>query len=167
MARDYSRWLARFDPVGLNRHGITPKDLESIEKYIRILQSDLPRNVWDEALDVGGEYGTSIIIHEAIQIRGLTRLGIRPLRYGRRALSQILAQHLDVHVSAVYEEHLYLQDVLLRKYGERFEIATLVKANRGDETDLNYLRESDVGIFLIQENQVENARQFLMRLKGN
>ena len=166
MTRHYPRLLARFDPVGLGRYGITAKDLEAVEKYIRILQSDLPSNVWDEAIAIRGEYGTSIIIHEVVQIRGLIRLGIRPLRFNRRSLSQILARHLDVHVTAVYEEHLYLQDVLVRRYDQRFEVATLVAANRGDDTDLSYLLESHIGVFLLEKERVDQARQLLAQLKG-
>jgi hypothetical protein len=166
MTTNYARLLKRFDPVGINRYGITAQDLEMVEKYLAILQGDLPSNVWDEAVHFGDEYGASIIIHEVVQIRGLVRQGIRPLRYGRRALSQILAQHLEVHVAALYEEHLYLQDVLLRKYGQRFEVATLLKANRDDETDLDYLLESAIGVFLLETEREAEARRWLERLKG-
>ncbi len=166
MPRNYAKLLARFDAIGLNRYGITAKDLDAVERYIRTLQSILPTNVWDAAVRIGGEYGTSIIIHEVVQIRGLTRAGIQPLRYSRLALATILSEHLDVHAEAVYEEHLYLQDVLLRKYGARFEVATLVRANRADDKDLNVFRDSDIGVFLFEEERVEEARRALARLKG-
>lgn len=166
MTRHFAQLLARFDPVGLDRYGITARDLETIEKYIHILQSGLPRNVWDEALAIGGEYGTSILIHEIVQIRGLIRSGVRPLRFGRRALSALLGEHLEVHVAAVHEEHLYLQDFLVRKYGQRFEIATLIRANRADERDLEYYRDGDIGVYLLEEERVQEARAFLARLKG-
>ncbi len=49
MSSDYRRIIKGFDPIGLDRYGITVRDLETIEKYIHILQTGLPRNVWDEA----------------------------------------------------------------------------------------------------------------------
>ncbi len=54
MPRDYTKLLARFDAVGLNRYGITTKDLAVVERYIRTLQSILPTNVWDAAVRIGG-----------------------------------------------------------------------------------------------------------------
>ncbi len=165
MFRNYSRLLARFDPIGLDRYGITAKDLETIERYVRILQEGIPQTAWDEAVNYEGEYGTSILIHEIVQIRGLMRAGVHPLRYGQQALSHILEQYLDAHNAALYEEHLYLQEIIMRKYGERFEVATLIKANRSDERDLQSFLESDIGIFLFEEERVDKARQLLARLK--
>ncbi|MBI4674455.1 MAG: hypothetical protein HY741_22655 [Chloroflexi bacterium] len=166
MADKYTELLERFDPIAIARYQITAKDLESIEQYIEILQSDFAQNVWQEAVQVGGEYGTSIIIHEVTQIRALKQVGIDPLRYGLKDLQRILDQHRDAHVSALYEEHLYLQEVLTRKFGQRFQVATLVRANQLDDTDLNRFLESAIGIFLFEEDRVEQARQALERLKG-
>jgi hypothetical protein len=68
-------------------------------------------------------------------------------------------------VAAVYEEHLYLQDVLLRRHGRHFEVATLIKANRADDMDLTYLLESNVGVFLLEQDRAEEARTVLEQLK--
>jgi hypothetical protein len=77
----------------------------------------------------------------------------------------VLADHLSAHVVAIYEEHLYLQDVLLRQYGRHFEVATLLKANRADDTDLNYLLESGIGVCLLEQDRVEEARAYLKQLR--
>jgi len=50
-------------------------------------------------------------------------------------------------------------------YGQKFEVATLVKAN-STERDLQEFLESDIGVFLLEEERVEAARQVLDRLKG-
>lgn len=161
----YQQLLTRFDPVGLDRYGITADDLQRIERYIRILQSGLNETVWDEAVQIGGPYGTSILIHEIVEIHALQQAGIDPYRYTQEELARVLADHLPAHVTAVYEEHLYLQDVLLRHYGRRFEVATLIKANRADDTDLNYFLESDIGVFLLEQDRVEEAKTYLERLR--
>jgi len=68
------------------------------------------------------------------------------------------------HVQATWDEHVYLQGVLARRFGVRFEVATLVKANRYDDTDLEMLLESDVGEFRLEsEGRVAEARAFLVR----
>lgn len=166
MADKYTELLKRFDPIAIARYQITAKDLETIDKYIQILQPRISVSAWDEAITIGGEYGTSIIIHEVTQIRALEQAGIQPLKYGIAALQNLLAENIDAHVTALYEEHLYLQEVLARKFGQRFEVATLVRANQHGDLDFNRFLESDIGIFLFQEERVEEARLALERLKG-
>lgn len=161
----YQQLLTHFDSAGLDRYGITANGLQRVAKYVYILQSGLSETVWDEAVQIGGFYGTSILIHEVVEIRALQQAGIDPYRYTQKELACVLADHLQAHVVAIYEEHLYLQDVLLRQYGRRFEVATLVKANRADDTDLNYFLESDIGIFLLEQDRVEEAKTYLEWLR--
>ncbi len=165
MAENYVRLLEQFDPIGFARHNITARDLEMVHRYLTILQPNLPQNSWDEAVSITGEYGTSILIHEVTQIRGLIRLGIQPLRYQRTPLQNVLREHIDLHVQGIYAEHLYLQEVIARKYGQRFEVATLAKANLTNDADLNYFLESEIGVFLLEEERVEEAHAILLRLK--
>lgn len=162
---EYVALLNRFDPIGLQRYRITAADLKNIESYIRILQSGLPETVWDEAIQLGGAYGTSLLVHEIVEIRALQTAGIDPYQYPQAELARVLAKHLTAHVTAIYEEHLYLQDVLLRHYGCYFEVATLVNANRADDVDLTYFLESDIGVFMLEENRVTEARMHLTRLR--
>ncbi len=166
MADKYAELLKRFDPIAIAQYQITAKDLETIDRYIEILQADFSPSVWQDAIRIGGEYGTSIIIHEVMQIRALKQAGIAPLHYGVKALQDILDKQPDAHVRALYEEHLYLQEILARRFGQHFQVATLVRANQLDDTDLNRFLESDVGIFLFEEDRVAEARQALELLKG-
>lgn len=92
--------------------------------------------------------------------------GINPLRHSARELRQILVEHVDLHIMAVYEEHLYLQEVLSRRFGQLFQVATLLKANRADDRDLQLFLESDLGVFLLEEKRVAQAKKWLARLKG-
>lgn len=161
----YESLLNCFDSIGLHRYRISSTDLHDIERYICILQSGLPETVWDEAIQMGGAYGTSLLVHEIVEIRALREAGINPYDYTQAELARVLAKHLPAHVIAIYEEHLYLQDVLLRQYGCYFEAATLVKANRADEVDLTYFLESDIGIFLLEEDRVAEAKMYLARLR--
>jgi hypothetical protein len=70
------------------------------------------------------------------------------------------------HVLGVYEEHRYLQEVINRLFGLSFEVATLIRANRTNDTDLQMFLESDVGIYLLEEARLDEARGVIARLKG-
>ncbi len=50
MADKYAELLERFDPIAIARYQITAKDLETIERYINILQSAFPTTAWEEAV---------------------------------------------------------------------------------------------------------------------
>jgi hypothetical protein len=167
LAQRHRHLIARLEPVGLNRYWITEKDIQTIERYLSIIQQDLKgESTWEDIIRYGGAYSTSILIHEIVEIRALEARGLNPLKQRTRALRALLGQHVEAHVIALYEEHLYLQEVIVRFYNQRFEVATLVKANRNDETDLQLFLESEVGIYLLEEDRVEEARHILAKLKG-
>jgi len=166
VAKRHRDLLAQLEPVGLNRYQITESDVQTVEKYLSIIQRGLGESTWQELVDFGGPYGTSILIHEIVEIRLLKARGVHPLRQSTRALRRLLAQHVEAHIIAIYEEHLYLQEVLNRLFGVTFEVATLIKANRGDDVDLQLFLESDVGVYIMEEHRVDEARQALARLKG-
>lgn len=168
MAKRHQDLMARLDPVGMNRYRITEKDVEAVEKYLGLIQKRLKTlSTWQELVRYGGPYGTSILIHEIVEIRTLQTEGFEPLQVRTQAtLRALLAQNIQAHVIALYEEHRYLQEVISRLYGQTFEVATLVKANRNDDRDLQEFLESDVGIFLLEEERVEEARLIIARLKG-
>lgn len=167
MAKRHRDLLARLEPIGLNRYQITEADVQTVEKYLSIIQKNLKtQSTWQELVRHVGPYGTSILIHEIVEIRYLQARGFEPLRLGKSALRKLLAENIDAHILGVYEETLYLQEVIGRLFGQKFEVATLLKANRHDERDLQLFLESDVGIYLLEENRVEAARQALARLKG-
>jgi hypothetical protein len=52
----------------------------------------------------------SILIHEIVEIRLLKAKGLEPLRQQTEALQRLLAQNIEAHIIATYEEHLYLQE---------------------------------------------------------
>lgn len=167
MAKRHYDLLVRLEPVGLNRYQITEKDLQTIEKYLSIIQRGLKGgSTWQELVQYGGPYATSIIIHEIVEIRLLHAKGLDPLRQRTQPLRDLVVRNIETHIIATYEEHLYLQEVISRFFGQKFEVATLVKANRGDDSDLQLFLESDVGIYILEENRVEEAAQVLARLKG-
>jgi hypothetical protein len=65
---------------------------------------------------------------------------------------------------ALYEEHRYLQEVINRLYGQTFEVATLVGANC-IHGDLERFLESDIGVFILEDDLINEAGRILARLK--
>lgn len=140
MAKRHRDLLVRLEPVGLNRYRITKADIQTVEKYLSIIQKGVKGgSTWPEAVQYGGPYGTSIIIHEVIEIRWLRSRGFEPLRLRTQALRNLVVENIEAHVVATYEEHLYLQEVISQLFSQKFEVATLIRANRGDEADLQLL----------------------------
>jgi hypothetical protein len=169
VAKKHREILARLDSVGLRRYQITEKEVRIVEKYLSIIQEDLKGiSAWDDLIGYGGSYGTSILIHEVVELRELEARGLdlRLRGQSQQALRDFLAENIEAHVMALYEEHSYLQEVISRLYGQLFEVATLVKANSNDEQDLQLFLESKVGVYIMEEERVETARQALARLKG-
>lgn len=167
MAKRHRQLLARLDPVGLNRYQITERDIQKVEKYLRIAQSILKEaSTWHNLQTYSGAFATGIMIHEVVELRILEARGLNPLKQRRRMLQRLVAENIDAHVYALYEESLYYQEVIMRKFGQHFEVATLIKANSNDDRDLQLFLESDVGVFLLEEERVEQARQIMARLKG-
>jgi hypothetical protein len=168
LAKRHREILARLDQVGLNRYRITEKDVEKVERYICIIQEDFLKlgveTTWQNIAHFAGPYGTAILIHEVVEIRALEARRLRPLRRKMSSLRQLLAQHIDVHVMALYEEHRYLQEVINRLYGQTFEVATLVGANC-IHGDLERFLESDIGVFILEDDLINEAGRILARLK--
>lgn len=169
MAERHREILARLDPVAVTRYQITEKDLRTIERYLQIIQRTLKGiSTWQEILDFDSPYATSIVVHEIVEIRLLEAKDIQPLKLDTKALQQVNVANIDAHIQAIYEEHHYLQDYINRQYQQFFQVATLIKANRDDEAeiDLQLFLESDVGVFILEDDKVEAARKILAELKG-
>ncbi|MFN8494742.1 MAG: hypothetical protein U0350_44480 [Caldilineaceae bacterium] len=166
MAKSYRDLLHRLDAIGLSRYQITNQDVQTVEQYLALIQAGLiGETTWQEMMRYAGPYGTSILIHEIVEIRTLEAKGLKPLRQKTRQLRKLLAEHVEAHVLALYEEHRYLQEVINRLYGVMLEVATLVKANRNDEVDLQLFLDSNIGVFRLEEERVAEARAILSRLK--
>ncbi len=167
MAKRHRDIMTRLEPVGLNQYQITEADVRTVEKYLSIIQKDVKGgDTWQEVVQYGGPYGTSIMIHEIVEIRLLKAKGLEPLRQRTKALRNMVTENIETHIIATYEEHLYLQEVINRFFNQKFEVATLVRANRGDEVDLELFLDSDVGIYILEEERIKEADQVLARLKG-
>lgn len=166
MAKKHRALLARLDPVGLNRYNIAERDVRTVEKYLSIIQANLKGGAtWQDILHYGSYYGTSLLIHEITEVRILEKRGVDPLNRSTEELQALLRTHIDAHVIALNEEHLYLQEVINRLYHFHFEVATLMKVN-ATEWDLEELLESDIGIFVLEDERVDEAQRVLDRLKG-
>ena len=50
-------------------------------------------------------------------------------------------------------------------YGQTLEVATLVGANCV-HSDLEYFLESDIGVFILEDERINEADRILARLKG-
>lgn len=169
MAKRHQEILTTLDPIGLNRYQITENDVAKVEQYIGIIQADFLRQdvetTWQNIIRFAGPYGTAILIHEVVEIRELEARGLRPLRRKMSSLRQLLTHHVDAHVMGLYEEHRYLQEVINRLYGQTFEVATLVGANC-IPSDLERFLESDIGLFILEDDRINEASHILARLKG-
>lgn len=168
MARRHREVLAKLDPLAVARYQITEKDIRTIERYLEIIQADLEgASVWQEIRDFPGAYATSLVIHEIVEIRLLQVEGIDPLKLDTDALQQTLAGHIDAHIQAIYDEHSYLQEYIARQYKQFFQVGTLLKANRADalETDFQLLLDSDIGVVIVENDKLEDARRIIDELK--
>lgn len=171
MARRHQAILAKLDPVAVARYQITENDLQTVERYLKIIQATLERagvSLWQQIRTFPGVYATSLVVHELVEIRLLQAKGIDPLNLDTFTLRQTLAANVDAHIQAIYDEHLYLQDYINRSYKQFFQIGTLLKVNREDalETDLEFLLESDIGVVIVEDNRLAEAEQILAELKG-
>ena len=167
MARRHRRILAKLDPIAVRRYGITEKELVTIERYLKLIQRDYGAPLtWQEIIDTSGPYATSIIVHELIETRLLVSRNIDILKLSTDELQEALAENIDAHITAVYEEHQFLQEYLMRVHNHHFEIATILAANRHDQDDLELFLESDIGIFNLENERIDEARQLLRELRG-
>jgi hypothetical protein len=199
VAQRHREVLAKLDPVAVARYQLTEKDIRTIERYLKIIQATLERegvSLWQQIMAFPSAYATSLAVHEIVEIRLLQAKGIDPFKLDTFALRRVLATHIEAHIQATYDEHLFLQDYinrhyylfnlilinrfrcftgdsfiktsLKRYYQQLFQIGTLLKVNRDDdfETDLQLLLESDIGVVIVEDNRLEAAKQLMTELKG-
>jgi hypothetical protein len=171
LAKRHREILTRLDPVAVTRYQITEQDLLTIERYLKIIQADLELegvSLWQEIIDFPDAYATSLVIHEIVEIRLLQAKGIDPLKLDTDTLQQTLAKNVDAHIQAIYNEHSYLQEYIARRYKQPLQIGTLLKVNRTDvdEFDFQLLLESDIGVVIVEDEKLEDARQIIAELKG-
>ena len=169
MAKRHRQVLAKLDPLAVARYQITEKDIRTIERYLKIIQAKLLGvSLWQEIIDFPSAYATSLVVHEIVEIRILQARGIEPLKLDTATLQHTLANNIDAHIQAILEEHLYLQDYIARHYKQFFQIGTLLKVNRTDvdEVDFQLFLQSNIGVVIVEEDKLEEARQIMAELKG-
>jgi hypothetical protein len=171
LAKQHREVLAKLDPVAVARYQITEKDIRTIERYLKIIQADWERegvSLWQEIIDFPSGYATSLVVHELVEIRLLQAQGVNPLKLSTGTLQQTLARHLEAHIQATYEEHVCLQEYIVRHHQQLFQVGTLLKVNRDDEeeVDLQLLLSSEVGIVIIEDDKLAAARQIMTELRG-
>jgi hypothetical protein len=70
LAKRHHDILGRLDSIGLNRYHIFVEDIRTVEAYLKIIQAGLSgETTWQEMIRYGGPYGTSILIHEIVEMR--------------------------------------------------------------------------------------------------
>jgi hypothetical protein len=168
LAKQHHDVMAKLDPLAIARYQITEKDIRTIERYLRIIQADLYGEAltWQDILDFDGPYATSIVIHEIVEIRHSEAAGVQPLKLKPNALRTALVAHQLAHMVALYEEHIFLQEYIQRQFQQSFQIATLITANR-DQDDLELFLDSELGVYILEEERVEAAQAILDQMKGN
>lgn len=167
MAKHHQEILAKLDPIVVSRYQISERDIQTIEQYLRIIQRyTVGGSTWQDILVYPRAYATSIVIHEITEIRRLEELGIQPLNLRTRVLQATLAANEATHVAATYEEHLYLQEIITRQFQQYFQVATLILANRGNRIDLEMFLESDIGVYILEEDRLKEATELISKLKG-
>jgi hypothetical protein len=146
---------------------ITEKDIRTIERYLKTFQRFvIGGSTWDDIRTFASPYATSIVIHELIEIRLLEAEGIRTLKLSTEELQETLSKNIEAHNTATYEEHLYLREYIQRQYQVYFEVATLIRANRGDDRDRQLFLESEVGVYILEEERVPEAEAIMVQVKG-
>jgi len=169
LAKKHREVLTKLDPLAVARYQITEKDIRTIERYLKIIQAYLAgASLWQEIRDYPSAYATSLVIHELVEIRLLIAKGIDPLKLGSKTLQQTLARNVDAHVQAIYDEHAYLQKYIAGHYKKFYQIGTLLKVNRIDalETDFQLLLQSDIGVVIVEDDKLEDARRIIAEMKG-
>jgi hypothetical protein len=91
VARRHQAILAKLDPVALVRYQITENDIQTVERYLKIIQATLERagvSLWQQIGTFPGVYATSLVVHELVEIRLLQAKGIDPLNLDTFTLRQ-------------------------------------------------------------------------------
>lgn len=156
--------LADFDPQVVAEHHITERTLERVIRYVRLLQGEDAPTLQDIA--AGGYYGTSALLHEAVELDILLRRDPGLLRKESSTVRYFFRLNLDAHVEAMVIEYDYLQRTIRRVFDEEVAWGALVVANASQE-DFELLVESGVSkpLFRPRPEEIEQASRLLERLR--
>jgi len=157
--------LTDFDPDIIAAYHITERDLQNVVRYITILQGRESQVLND--LAAGGYYGTSVLLHEVVELRILLARNPLLLRKRKRAVGLFLKENAGAHIEGLMAEYSYLRRKIAYAFDKIVGIGELVRANASTE-DFKMLfgAEGQMPVFEPTEEQVERASNLLARLKG-
>jgi hypothetical protein len=157
--------LADFDPDIVAAYHIAEHDLRNVVRYITILQGQESQVLSD--LFAGGYHGTSVLLHEVVELRILLARDPLLLQKGKRAIGLFLKGNADAHIEGLMAEYSYLRRKIAYAFGEIVGVGELVRANTSTE-DFKMLFDSEwqMPVFEPTEEQAERASNLLARLKG-
>lgn len=141
------------------------QDVENARRYVAMLQG--VRSPTFRHLAAGGSYGTSVLLHEVVEVRIL--LGQDPglLRRPRAQAITLLESNLNAHVEGLKAEYRYLWEKIRVVLGEAVGVGELVKANASNiDLELLHASDLDLPIFLPTEAKIARAHQLLSKLKA-
>lgn len=147
--------LSDFDPVIVERYGITEEKLAQVVRYVQLLQGKDAPTLRDVA--VGGYYGTSALLHEVMELEMLLAREPGLLRFDQIAAIEFFWANLDAHAHALAGEYRYLQAMIERLFGERVGLGALVMAN-ADQADFELLVESPIQVPILEPTDSELTR---------
>jgi len=156
--------LADFDREALAEYGVTQQEIRHALRYVAILQGTDSQTYTDIA--AGCYYGTSVLLHEVIELRILLKRDRRLLFRSRQKVRRFLRENEDAHVEGLMTEYTYLQRVIEERLGEQISLSALVWANT-TLFDYNRLLESDLPLPFLKPTaeEVGRAGKLLSRLK--
>jgi hypothetical protein len=156
--------LPDFDPQAIERHNVTAQDIENAYRYVALLQGTDSQTYAD--IVAGCYYGTSVLLHEVIELRILLERDTQLLTKSRREIKAFLQDNEDAHVEGLKVEYVYLQQKIKEILGQEIGFGALLKANT-ISLDYQLLIESRLRrpIFEPTEMEIDQAAESLARLR--
>jgi hypothetical protein len=156
--------LADFDHEAIEQHNVTVGDIENTDRYVAILQGTDSQTYADIAS--GCYYGTSVLLHEVIELRVLMKRDRRLLARSRQQVKKFLQDNEDAHIEGLRAEYVYLQRVIEEQLKEQIGLSALVRANT-IRFDYDRLLESALPLPFLEPTteEVRKAGKLLSRLK--
>lgn len=156
--------MADFDHEAVEQHNVTAQDIENAYRYVAILQGTDFQTYADIA--GGCYYGTSALLHEAIELRILLERDRWLLRRPGQWIKKFLENNAGAHVEGLKAEYVYLQRVIEEQLGEQIGLSALVRTNT-TRFDYDRLLESRLSLPFLEPTveEVGRAGRLLSQLK--
>jgi len=156
--------LADFDHEAIEQHNVTAQDIETVLRYVTILQGTGSQTYAD--ITAGCYYGTSALLHEVVELCVLLNRDRWLLRRSGQRIKKFLENNADAHVEGLKAEYVYLQRVIRERLGEQIGLSALARTNT-TRFDYNRLLESDLPLPFLRPTaeEVSRAGELLLQLK--